>query len=64
MPYGASPKEFAVTVTAALLSAAIGSSMVHAFIKPNESHVDFSGEVESRSRAIREMQLLLDREIK
>lgn len=56
MPYGASPKEFTVTVVAALLSAAAGSSLVHAFMRPNEAPVDFSGEVEARSRAIREMQ--------
>ena len=57
MPYGASPKEFTVTVVAAFLSAAAGSSLVHAIMKPNEAPVDFSDEVEARSRAIREMQL-------
>ena len=59
MPYGVSPKEFTVTITAALLSAAIGSSVVHVFMKPNELPVDFSDEVESRSNEIREMQLEL-----
>jgi hypothetical protein len=56
MPYGASPKEFSVTVMAAFLSAAVGSSIVHAIMKPNEAPVDFSSEVEARSRAIQEMQ--------
>lgn len=56
MPYGASPKEFTVTVMAALLSAAAGSSLVHAIMRPNEAPVDFSEEVEARSRAIRDMQ--------
>ena len=59
MPYGASPKEFTLTVLAALLSAAAGSSLVHAIMKPDEAPVDFSGEVEARSRAIREMQAQL-----
>ena len=56
MPSGASPKEFSVTVMAAFLSAAVGSSIVHAIMKPNEAPVDFSSEVEARSRAIQEMQ--------
>jgi len=56
MPYGASPKEFTVTVVASFLSAAVGSSIVHTIMKPNEAPVDFSIEVEARSRAIREMQ--------
>ena len=56
MPYGASPKEFAVTLVAAFLSAAAGSSIVHAIMKPNEAPVDFSDEVDARSRAIKEMQ--------
>ncbi len=60
MPYGASPKEFAVTLVAAFMSAAAGSSLVHAIMKPNEAPVDFSDEVEARSRAIREMQLELE----
>jgi len=60
MPYGASPKEFTVTILAAFLSAAAGSSLVHAIMKPNEAPVDFSDEVEARSRAIREMQLELN----
>jgi len=61
MPYGASPKEFTVTIMAAFLSAAAGSSLVHAIVKPNEAPVDFSDEVEARSRAIREMQEELNR---
>lgn len=56
MPYGASPKEFTLTVLAAFVSVAIGSSIVHAIMKPNEAPVDFSAEVEARSRAIEEMQ--------
>jgi hypothetical protein len=56
MPYGASPKEFALTLAAAFLSAAAGSSLVHVIMKPNEAPVDFSDEVEARSRAIREIQ--------
>lgn len=56
MPYGASPKEFTVTLLAAFLSAAIGSSIVHAIMKPNEAPIDFSSEVEARARAIEEMQ--------
>lgn len=60
MPYGASPKEFAVTLIAAFVSAAAGSSIVHAIMRPNEAPVDFSDEVEARSRAIREMQLELE----
>lgn len=56
MPYGASPKDFTITVMAAFLSAAAGSSLVHAIMKPNEAPVDFSDEVDARSRAIREMQ--------
>jgi hypothetical protein len=60
MPYGASPKEFAVTIFAAFLSAAAGSSIVHAIMKPNETPADFSSEVEARSRAIREMQQEID----
>ena len=56
MPYGASPKEFTVTILAAFVSAAIGSSLVHVIMKPNETPHDFSPEVEARSRAIREMQ--------
>ena len=61
MPYGASPKEFTVTVLCAFLSAAAGSSLVHAIMKPNETPVDFSEEVEARSRALREMQMELDK---
>jgi hypothetical protein len=61
MPYGASPKEFTVTIMAAFLSAAAGSSLVHAIMKPNEAPVDFSDEVEARSRAIKEMQEELNR---
>jgi hypothetical protein len=60
MPYGASPKEFAATLCAAFVSAAAGSSIVHAIMKPNETPADFSSEVEARSRAIREMQQELD----
>ena len=56
MPYGASPREFSLTLLAAFLSAAAGSSLVHAIMKPNETAMDFSDEVEARSRAIREMQ--------
>jgi hypothetical protein len=56
MPYGASPKEFTVTLLAAFVSAAIGSSLVHAIMKPNEAPIDFSSEVEARARAIEEMQ--------
>ena len=56
MPYGASPREFTVTVLAAFFSAAVGSSLVHAIMKPNEAPMDFSEEVEERSKAIREMQ--------
>ena len=56
MPYGASPKEFTVTLLAAFVSAAIGSSIVHAIMKPNEAPIDFSSEVEARARAIEEMQ--------
>lgn len=56
MPYGASPKEFTVTLLAAFVSAAVGSSIVHAIIKPSEAPIDFSSEVEARARAIQEMQ--------
>lgn len=56
MPYGASPREFTVTLLAAFVSAAIGSSIVHAIMKPNEAPIDFSSEVEARARAIEEMQ--------
>ena len=61
MPYGASPKEFTLTILAAFISAAAGSSIVHAVMKPNEALVDFSSEVEAKTRAIREMQDELDR---
>lgn len=60
MPYGVPPKEFTITLLAAFASAAIGSSLVHAVMKPNEAPVDFSDEVDARSRALREMQLELD----
>ncbi len=60
MPYGASPKEFGITLLAAFVSAAAGSSLVHAIMRPNEAPVDFSDEVEARSRAIKEMQLELE----
>jgi hypothetical protein len=60
MPYGVAPKEFTITLLAAFASAAIGSSLVHAVMKPNEAPVDFSDEVDARSRALREMQLELD----
>ena len=61
MPYGASPKEFTVTILAAFLSAAVGSSLVHAVMKPNETPMDFTDEVEARSRAVREMQAQLNK---
>ena len=61
MPYGASPKEFSLTIIAAFLSAAAGSSIVHAIMKPNEAPVDFSSEVEAKTRAIKEMQAELVR---
>lgn len=61
MPYGASPREFGITVLAAFMSAAAGSSLVHVIMKPNETNMDFSDEVEARSRAIREMQAEIDK---
>lgn len=60
MPYGASPREFGLTLAAAFLSAAAGSSLVHAIMKPSEEPADFSDEVEARSRAVRQMQMELD----
>jgi hypothetical protein len=60
MPYGASPREFGLTLAAAFLSAAAGSSLVHTIMKPSEDSIDFSDEVEARSKAVREMQMELD----
>lgn len=45
-----------MTLLAAFVSAAVGSSIVHAIIKPSEAPIDFSSEVEARARAIQEMQ--------
>lgn len=59
MPYGVAPKEFTLTLLAAFASAAVGSSIVHAIMKPNETTVDFSHEVEARTKALQEMQLEL-----